>query len=81
MNNEYLSSDELATLKALQAKAKRIQRAKKVDERFYRDADKRKYELLKRWGLSYSSTSDISPSDTLIDDDAEIVELDFTTDP
>ncbi len=52
---EYLSPDEQATLKALQAKAKRIQRAKQADAKFFKLADARKDELLARWGISTSS--------------------------
>lgn len=53
---EYLSPDELATLNALQAKAKRIQRAKKADKKFFEKADERKDELLTRWGITIENT-------------------------
>ena len=46
---EKMTQKERETLLALQAKAKRVQRA---EEEFLREADARKDELLERWGLS-----------------------------
>ena len=46
---EKLSQKEREMLRALQAKAKRVQRA---EAEFLREADSRKEELLERWGLS-----------------------------
>lgn len=46
---EKMTRKERETLLALQAKAKRVQRA---EEEFLREADARKAELLSRWGLS-----------------------------
>ena len=46
---EKMTQKERDTLLALQAKAKRVQRA---EEEFFREADARKEELLERWGLS-----------------------------
>ena len=46
---EKMTQKERETLLALQAKAKRVQRA---EEAFLREADARKDELLERWGLS-----------------------------
>jgi hypothetical protein len=65
MNHETMSTEEMNLLRQLQAKQKRIQRANKSDIRFLNEADKRKDELLVRWGLS--SVSDMSSSNT--DDD------------
>ena len=65
MNHETMSTEEMNLLRQLQAKQKRIQRASKSDARFLSEADKRKDELLARWGLS--SVSDMSSSNT--DDD------------
>lgn len=56
MDMEFLSPDEQATLNALQAKAKRIQRAKKADKKFFEKADERKDELLARWGITIENT-------------------------
>lgn len=52
MEREYFSMDEESQLKELLAKQKRIQRAKKKDEEFFKQADERKAELLSRWGIS-----------------------------
>lgn len=52
MEREYFSMDEEEELKKLLAKQKRIQRAKKKDEEFFKQADERKGELLERWGIS-----------------------------
>lgn len=52
---EEFSPEEIEQLKILQAKAKRIQRTKKADEKFFRLADARKDELLERWKISMSS--------------------------
>lgn len=46
---EKLTPKEQEVLKALTAKAKRIERAEK---QFLTDADARKAELLERWGMS-----------------------------
>lgn len=46
---EKMTQKERETLLALQAKAKRVQRA---EEEFLREADARKTELIERWGLS-----------------------------
>lgn len=46
---EKMSKKEREMLLALQAKAKRVQRA---EAEFLREADSRKEELLERWGLS-----------------------------
>ncbi len=45
---EKMSAKELETLKALQAKQKRVQRA---EAEFFEEADARKDELLARWGI------------------------------
>ncbi len=52
MNMEFFSADEELKLKELLAKQKRIQRAKKADERFFAQVDERKEEILQRWGIS-----------------------------
>lgn len=52
MEREYFSMDEEEELKKLLAKQKRIQRAKKADEKFFQQVDERKAEILERWGLS-----------------------------
>ena len=52
MSMEYFSTDEELKLKELLAKQKRIQRAKKADERFFAQVDERKEEILQRWGIS-----------------------------
>ncbi len=52
MNKEFMSTDEEVKLKELLAKQKRIQRAKKADERFFSQVDERKEEILQRWGIS-----------------------------
>lgn len=52
MEREYFSMDEEEELKKLLAKQKRIQRAKKADEKFFRQVDERKTEILERWGIS-----------------------------
>ena len=52
MSMEYFSLDEELKLKELLAKQKRIQRAKKADERFFAQVDERKEEILQRWGIS-----------------------------
>lgn len=46
---EKMSKKEQEMLHALQAKAKRVQRA---EAEFLREADAKKEELLERWGLS-----------------------------
>lgn len=43
---EKMTNKERETLLALQAKAKRVQRA---EEEFFRDVDERKDEILERW--------------------------------
>ena len=45
---ERMTDKERETLKALQAKEKRVQRA---EAEFLAEADERKEELLKRWGI------------------------------
>ena len=52
MNKEVFSKDEELKLKELLAKQKRIQRAKKADEKFFVQVDERKEEILHRWGIS-----------------------------
>ena len=52
MEREYFSMDEEEELKKLLAKQKRIQRAKKADEKFFQQVDERKAEILERWGIS-----------------------------
>lgn len=54
---EKMSKKEREMLLALQAKAKRVQRA---EAEFLREADSRKEELLERWGLSDSKKSSVS---------------------
>lgn len=54
---EKMSKKEQEMLRALQAKAKRVQRA---EAEFLREADARKEELLARWGLKYSVTAENS---------------------
>lgn len=49
MATERMTQKELDTLRALQAKQKRVQRA---EEEFFKEADSRKDELLDRWGKS-----------------------------
>lgn len=46
---EKMTNKERETLLALQAKAKRVQRA---EEEFFRDVDERKDEILERWNTS-----------------------------
>ena len=52
MQKEYFSQSEELKLKELLAKQKRIERARKADERFFAQVDERKEEILERWGLS-----------------------------
>lgn len=54
---EKMSKKEREMLLALQAKAKRVQRA---EAEFLREADSRKEELLERWGLSDIKKSSVS---------------------
>lgn len=49
MAAEKMTKKELETLRALQAKQKRVQRA---EEEFLREADSRRDELMERWGQS-----------------------------
>lgn len=49
MAYEHMTQKELDTLRALQAKQKRVARA---EEEFMKEADARRDELLSRWGLS-----------------------------
>ncbi len=58
MSKEYFSLEELETLRALQAKQKRVQRANKAEERFMKEVDRRKADILARWH-SASHTSDM----------------------
>ena len=58
MNIEQFSLDEELKLKELLAKQKRIQRAKKADERFFVQVDERKEEILKRWGIHERGAGD-----------------------
>lgn len=52
---EAFTEDELNALKSLQAKQKRIQRAQKREDNFFKLADARKSELLIRWGITTTS--------------------------
>ena len=54
------STEEEIKLKELLAKQKRIQRAKKADERFWAQVDERKKEILERWGISERGAGDYS---------------------
>lgn len=63
---EHMSEKELEQLRALQAKQKRVQRA---EQEFFEEADKRKEELLARWGLvikrkESQATASAAPSAT-----------------
>ncbi len=58
MNIEYFSTDEELKLKELLAKQKRIQRAKKADERFFAQVDERKNEVSERWGITERGAED-----------------------
>ncbi len=53
---ERFTSEERELLKKLQAKEKRIKRAEKADARFIEEADRRKDELLMRWGIKSAYT-------------------------
>ncbi len=78
MTHESLSSEEMATLKELQAKQKRILRALKADERFFAEADKRKEELLVRWGLTTVTDSQSSDIDENLSDVLESLSYDLS---
>lgn len=56
---EKLTDKELQTLRALEAKQKRIKRA---DAKFLKEADARKDELLSRWGI-ITEIKQASPSE------------------
>lgn len=49
MATEKMTKKELDTLRSLQAKQKRVQRA---EEEFLKEADSRRDELINRWGES-----------------------------
>ena len=65
---EKMSKKEQEMLRALQAKAKRVQRA---EAEFLREADARKEELLERWGLSDIKKSSVSAENSDQDEDAD----------
>lgn len=65
---EKMSKKEQEMLRALQAKAKRVQRA---EAEFLREADARKEELLERWGLSDIKKSSVSAENSDQNEDAD----------
>ncbi len=65
---EKMSKKEQEMLRALQAKAKRVQRA---EAEFLREADSRKEELLERWGLSDIKKSSVSAENSDQNKDAD----------
>ena len=65
---EKMSKKEQEMLRALQAKAKRVQRA---EAEFLREADARKEELLERWGLSDIKKSSVSAENSDQNKDAD----------
>lgn len=65
---EKMSKKEQEMLRALQAKAKRVQRA---EAEFLREVDSRKEELLERWGLSDIKKSSVSAENSDQNKDAD----------
>ena len=65
---EKMSKKEQEMLRALQTKAKRVQRA---EAEFLREADSRKEELRERWGLSDIKKSSVSAENSDQNKDAD----------
>lgn len=65
---EKLTDKELQTLRALEAKAKRIKRA---DAKFLKEADARKDELLARWGIPNEIKQESPSPDRTIENTSE----------
>ena len=65
---EKMSKKEQEMLRALHAKAKRVQRA---EAEFLREADSRKEELLERWGLSDIKKSSVSAENSDQNEDTD----------
>ncbi len=71
---ERMTQKELEQLRALQAKQKRVQRA---ELEFFDEADRRKEELLSRWGIDIHSkkTKSVSNQPTVSAAEQPSVEL------